>query len=78
MDEVRLLVRSDTEVHVVAEPTPEFGLLLEVDARLHLGLPALHHVGIHGPETDSMAWHMSPPLFTDFGTHVSQPQGHIP
>src|SRR5438445_11595195 len=69
---------ANAEVHVILHPLPEPILMGRVNARLHLILPALHHLGINGPQPDSLSGNLGSPLLSDLRIHIDQAAGDIP
>jgi len=68
---------ANAEVHVILHPLPEPVLMGCVNAGLHLILPALHHLCVHGPQPDPLAGYMFSPLFTDLGAHIGQSKSDV-
>src|SRR2546425_3063424 len=67
---------ANAEVHVVLHPLPEPVLMGCVKAGLHLLLPALHHLCVHGPQPDPLPGDMFSPLFTDLGAQIGRSEEH--
>src|SRR5437867_13105128 len=68
---------TNAEVHVVLHPLPEPVLMGCVNAGLHLILPALHHLCVHGPQPDPLTGNILSPLLTDLGAHIGQSKSDV-